>query len=113
MQKLTVWFQGVRDDGYTKKGETVRTERYLADVYLPGSGAFDISVTRAVYEKLLLAKPMTEAILPMSLEIRQDVQKSANGNAYARRNLTPKFGDLELVAASAPVAAPAPVGRAS
>lgn len=100
MQKLLllVFLSGVRDDSYTTKNNEHK-ERYLADLYLPGTGAFTIPLARQVYDVLLSAKPMSEYELPVTIEIVDRVASSASGFQYARRELALRYGDLTPVKA--------------
>lgn len=97
MQKLLllVFLAGVRDDSYDAKDGT-RKERYLADLYLPGAGAFSIPLTRQVYDVLVNVPPMSgQYELPVSIEIEDRIQKAANSNfQYVRRELALRYGDL-------------------
>ena len=100
---LTVFLSGVRDDSYKDKDNNLR-ERYLADVYLPGTGAFSIPLTRQVYDVLVSVPPMSgQYELPVSIEVVNRVVKSAGAGGriteYARQELALRFGDLSPVAA--------------
>lgn len=104
MDKLKVTVQGVRDDGYTKKGETKRTERFLADVYLQGSGALAIPVSKDVYTALLSVKPGADALLPFQIQQQAEI-RTAGERSFGIMKTGVRFGDLELVAASQPAKA--------
>lgn len=95
MNPLMVFFAGARDDSYTAR-DGKKVERFMADVYLPGTGAFSFPVSATVYAGLLNTPPMvTQFKLPVRLEVVQRVMKSESGAAYARSELAVRFGDLE------------------
>lgn len=101
MQKLllVVFLAGVRDDSYTAKDGTHK-ERYVADLYLPGTGAFSIPLTRQVFDVLSNVPPMSgQYELPVSIEIEDRIQKTATGFQYVRRELALRYGDLTPVQA--------------
>lgn len=101
MDKLRVegFFMGVRDDSYTKK-DGVRVERFLADVYVPGLGGFDMPVTAAQYAGLLQQSPNTPMVLPLQLRI-ENTMREFNGRKFPVRDLTVRTGALEITARKA------------
>ncbi len=95
-QVLIVYLAGVRDDSYTNRANA-HVEKFVADLYHPGTGSFSIPVPTVVYGQLLNLPPMvTQFKLPYRLESQPRVIKGETGS-YARNEISVRFGDLELI----------------
>ena len=109
-QFLTVFLAGVRDDSFKDRLSNETVDKFLADVYLPGTGAFSVPLTQIQYGQLLNVPPMSgQYKLPFRLEVSQQIKTSKLGNSYASAQLVVRFGVLEPLV-EAPVV---PVGKSA
>lgn len=91
--------QGVRDASYDKKqtdGSTERVPRFVADLYIRGMGAVEMTVDQQTAVNLDKLAPGTAVLLPVQLENRNVVVNTGTGRPYARRELGVRLGALEL-----------------
>lgn len=92
--------QGVRDASYPKKnaetGKEERVPRFVADLYIRGMGAVEMTVDQETAVNLDKLAPGTPVLLPVQLENRNVVVNTGTGRPYARRELGVKLGALEL-----------------
>ena len=91
--------QGVRNASYDKKqtdGSTERVPRFVADLYIRGMGAVEMTVDQQTAANLDKLEPGTPVVLPVQLENRNVVVKNPGGRDYARRELGVRLGALEL-----------------
>lgn len=91
--------QGVRDASYDKKqtdGSTERVPRFVADLYIRGMGAVEMTVDQQTAVNLDKLAPGTPVLLPVQLENRNVVVNTGTGRPYARRELGVRLGALEL-----------------
>lgn len=96
---VSAWLQGTRDASYDKKqsdGSVERVSRYVADLYIAGMGAVEVTVDQTTYGNLGKQPPMTTITVPVQLEMRNSVVSTASGRPYARRELGVRLGNLEL-----------------
>lgn len=97
-EQKEVFFNGVRDESYRKKGEETVTERFVADMYMPGVGAYDVLLTAGQYARFLNLQPGTQMLQGFKIEVRNSVVSNGKGS-FAVRRPEVRFLDLELLEA--------------
>lgn len=97
-EKKMVFFNGVRDESYIKKGEDKQTDRFVADMYMPGVGAYDVLLSTGQYAQFLNLQPGTQMLQGFKIEVRNSVVAGAKGS-FAVRRPEVRFLDLELLEA--------------
>lgn len=95
--KLECYLKGVKDESYGEGAE--HKALYMAQVYAPGHGDFNIPISQSTYATMLLHPPMiTKWIAHFTVEERAEVRQSnRTGNAYARNVTMIKWQGLEFV----------------
>lgn len=78
-----------------KTGEDV--VRFIADLYMPGMGAYDAMLTSEQYAQLATLAPGTALVQTYRMEIRDEVISRDGGRPFAVRRPTVVFGALSLV----------------
>lgn len=90
---LEGFLKGVKDDSYGEGKD--RVTRYLAQLYVPGMGDFNV-ILRSTEQALKLSAldPMvTRVRVPFVLESRSEVRTSDSGRKYARDTVLVRFDD--------------------
>lgn len=90
--------KGVLDDSYGEGAD--RVVRFMAQIFVPGMGDFNVPISQEQAVKLSQHPPMLAKIrIPFTLESRAEVRTSEkSGRKYARENVIVKWdaGMLEV-----------------
>jgi hypothetical protein len=73
------------------------TDTFTVDLYMPGAGAFDKTVTAADYVKFAAMPPSTPLALDVTYAVREEKINLDSGRSFSVRRLGISLGDLALV----------------
>lgn len=96
-EQKQVTLNGCRTRSWDDKKTGEKQTRFIADLYMPGLGAYDVMLTPEQYAQLVNLPPNTPLVQHYRMEIRDEVVSREGGRPFAVRRPVVVFGALSLV----------------